>query len=320
MRSMIRLRMIAPLLFYFLFIASSVSLAQGGGQNYNPHALFAPGFYSDKAQPYRSSNGAPAANYWQNRADYTIAASLDTTANLLTGSETIHYTNNSPDSLWSVWLQLDQNTYRKEARSNHYTDTANEEFTNGYELESVKVDQGAGSGSSAEADYIVTDTRLQIRLKRALAPGGGKLRISIRYHYIVPGAFGGRTDYTPTRNGKIYEIAQWYPRLCVYDDLEGWNTLPFLGSGEFYCEYGDFDYRITLPRDMIVAGSGELQNPGEVLTEKEITRIAQARSSDKTVIIRGAGDIGDRPLPRPGEPNHQRRTAWRPLPNPHLAF
>lgn len=299
-----------PLLNFFVWACSSAVMGQTG-PGYNPQALFAPGFYSDKAQPYRSSNGAPAAKYWQNRADYTIEASLDTAKNELSGSETIHYTNNSPDSLWSLWLQLDQNTYRKGARSNYYTDTANEEFTHGYELESVKVeelgrldhaaktvgrnaDQVSETGAFVKADYIVTDTRLQIRLKRALAPGGGKLRISIRYHYIVPGAFGNRTDYTPTRNGKIYEIAQWYPRMCVYDDLEGWNTLPFLGAGEFYCEYGDFDYRITLPRDMIVAGSGELQNPGEVLTDKEIARLAQARNSDQTVIIRGAGDIGDR--------------------------
>ena len=282
------------LFFYGLLAAGSASFAQGdrqamhgAGQGYDPHALFAPGFYSDKAQPFRSSNGGPAAKYWQNRADYTITARIDTISNELSGSEAIHYTNNSPDSLYSLWLQLDQNTYRKDARSNHYTEPPAEEFTNGYELGSVSVEQGK------PADYIITDTRLQIRLKKALAPAGGQITIQIRYHYIVPGAFGNRNDYSPTRNGKIYEIAQWYPRMCVYDDLEGWNTLPFLGSGEFYCEYGDFDYRVTVPRDMIVAGAGELQNPGEVLTKKEIERLAQARISDKTVMIRSATEIGD---------------------------
>jgi hypothetical protein len=270
----------------FLCTSARILRAQG----YDPHALFAPGFYSDKAQPFRSSNGAPAAKYWQNRADYTLAARIDTIKNELSGSETIYYTNNSPDSLSSLWLQLDQNTYREGARSNHYTEPAGTEFTNGYFLQSVEISQG---NEMRHADYIVTDTRLQIRLNKALAPGGAKIHIRIQYHYIIPGAFGNRTDYTETRNGKIYEIAQWYPRMCVYDDLEGWNTLPFLGSGEFYCEYGDFDYRVTVPKDMIVAGAGELQNPSEVLTVKERQRLEQARNSDNTVIIKSAGEIGE---------------------------
>src|SRR5450432_937513 len=202
------------LFFYGLLAAGSASFAQGdrqamhgAGQGYDPHALFAPGFYSDKAQPFRSSNGGPAAKYWQNRADYTITARIDTISNELSGSEAIHYTNNSPDSLYSLWLQLDQNTYRKDARSNFYTEPASEAFSDGYELGSVSVQQSA-IRQDEQADYIVTDTRLQIRLKKALAPGGGKLRILIRYNYIVPRTFGNRTDYAPTQNGKIYEIAQ----------------------------------------------------------------------------------------------------------------
>ncbi|MBN8856149.1 MAG: peptidase M1 [Sphingobacteriales bacterium 50-39] len=262
---------------------------------YDPQVLFAPGFYNGHSRPYHGANGAPAANYWQNRADYTLQASLDTASNVLTGEETILYTNNSPDSLRSLWLQMDQNTYRADARSNFYTDGASSQHTDGYILGSVKIDQG---GIATTADYIVTDTRLQIRLKKALPSGGGKIRIHIGYHYTVPGDFGNRTDYTTTANGKIYEIAQWYPRMCVYDDTQGWNTLPFLGSGEFYCEYGDFDYKVTLPWNMIVAGSGELQNPQETLTAKEQARLATAKASDKTVMIHGPGDIND-PASRP---------------------
>jgi len=178
--------------------------------------------------------------------------------NELAGTVTIHYTNNSPDTLHSLWLYLDQNTYRADARSNYFTSFSTDQHTNGYTLESVKVEQG---GRTVNADYVVTDTRMQIRLKQALPAGGGKINILVSYHYIVPGDFGNRTDYVSTKNGKIYEIAQWYPRMCVYDDSQGWNTLPFLGSGEFYCEYGDFDYKVTVPWDMIVAGSGELVNP-----------------------------------------------------------
>ncbi|HVU56369.1 MAG TPA: M1 family metallopeptidase [Puia sp.] len=264
---------------------------------YDPQALFAPGFYSGHSQPYHGANGAPAANYWQNRADYTLQASLDTVTNVLTGDETILYTNNSPDSLRSLWLQMDQNTYRADARSNFYTDGVGFQHTDGYILGAVTIDQG---GVITTADYIVTDTRLQIRLKKALPSGGGRIKIHISYHYTVPGDFGNRTDYTSTVNGKIYEIAQWYPRMCVYDDTQGWNTLPFLGSGEFYCEYGDFDYKVTLPWNMTVAGSGELQNPQEVLTAKEQARLSAAKASDRTVMIHGAEDINN-PSSRPSQ-------------------
>jgi hypothetical protein len=294
-------------LFYYLLSTSLFvsSVCQGQtnaglpeqtrGAGYDPHALFAPGFYGDVHLATRSANGAPSSAYWQNRADYTLAVRLDTAGNEIQGTDIIRYTNNSPDSLHSLWLYLEQQTYRPDARSNYYTAFAGGGHTDGYRLESVKIRQGA---VLTDADTVITDTRLQIRLKQPLAGHGGQITVEIRYRYTVPGDFGNRTDYTPTRNGKIYEIAQWYPRMCVYDDRQGWNTLPFLGSGEFYCEYGDFDYRVTVPWDMIVAGSGELQNPQEVLTAKEQSRMNAARSSDATVMIRDIAEVGD-PASRP---------------------
>jgi hypothetical protein len=257
-------------------------------QGYDPRILFAPGFYPQGPSTH-SVNGAPGKAYWQNRADYVLEASLDTTANTITGLEIIRYTNNSPDSLFSIWLQLDQNTYKEDARSNFFSDFTPMRHTAGYEFSSVSLDQ---NGKMVPADYLVSDTRMQIRLRRPLPPHG-RTGIRIHYHYSIPGDFGNRTDYVSTLHGKIYEIAQWYPRVCVYDDRLGWNTLPFLGSGEFYCEYGDFDYKVTLPRDMIVAGSGELQNPADVLTPSQISRLATARTSDKTVFIIPASEAGD---------------------------
>ena len=273
------------------------------GPGYDPHALFAPGFDGDLHLATRSANGAPSPSYWQNRADYTLAVKLDTATNEMAGSDIIRYTNNSPDSLHSLWLYLEQQTYRADARSNYYTTPAPNRHTEGYKVESVKVQQG---DATADADYIITDTRLQIRLRQALPGRGGKISIIIHYHYVVPGDFGNRTDYVETRNGKIYEIAQWYPRMCVYDDRGGWNTLPFLGSGEFYCEYGDFDYRVTVPWDMIVAGSGELQNPQEVLTAQENSRLNAARASDATVMIRNAAEVGA----ASSRPVHQGMLTW----------
>ena len=234
---------------------------------FNPQEVFAPLSYNGNAKEFRSANGAPGSKYWQNRANYTIAATLDTLANQLSATETISYTNNSPDSLHSLWLYIDQNTYRDDARSNYFTSFSGDQHTIGYSFASVQVEF---NGKTTTADYLTTDTRLQLRLKDALPGGGGKIAIHIKYSYNIPSEFGNRTDYNITKNGKIFEMAQWYPRMCVYDDLVGWNTLPFLGSGEFYCEYGDFDYSVTTPWDMLVAGSGELQNPPMCLPQNKL--------------------------------------------------
>lgn len=285
-------------------LVAGVSFGQAVQSKYNARELFAPLDYNSNGSTYRSANGAPGAKYWQNRANYNIAATLDTAAKTLTATETITYINNSPDTLRSLWLYVEQNTYRDDARSQYYSAFPRNEHTTGYALASVQVEAG---GKTSAADYIVTDTRMQVRLKQALAANGGKVVLHIKYSYSIPGAFGNRTDYVDTKNGKIFEIAQWYPRMCVYNDVEGWNTLPFLGSGEFYCEYGDFDYAVTVPWDVLVAGSGELKNPAEVLTTKQISRLAQAQASDKTIMIRGAEEIGD-PACRPVK---QGNLTWR---------
>jgi hypothetical protein len=258
--------------------------------NYSPKELFSPMFYTDKGNEFHSANGNPGPKYWSNRVDYQLKAAIDTTSKTLSGSANITYTNNSPDALDDLWLQLDQNTYKKDARSNFSTGTAAAQHTEGYQLEEVQI---VRQGKVFKAAYVVTDTRMQVRLPQALAAHGGKINIRIKYHYTIPGNFGNRTDYSDTKNGKIYEIAQWFPRMCVYDDTHGWDTLPFLGSGEFYLEYGDIDYTVTLPADMIVAGSGELVNPSEVLTAKQLSRLTAARNSDKTVMIRTLADVKD---------------------------
>ncbi len=309
---MCQLAFIVNALFIF-FLSAPTLLAQNNVPNstadssvYQPEENFAQLFYPQTGNEFRSANGAPGPKYWQNRADYSIQATLDTVKKALSVAETIHYINHSPDSLHSLWIQMDQNIYRQDARSNFYGSFSRDgkQHTEGYQLQSVQLKH---CGKTLQADYIITDTRMQIRLKEPLAPGEGKLDILIQYHYTIPGSFGGRTDYVDTQNGKIYEIAQWYPRMCVYDDLEGWSTLPFLGSGEFYCEYGDFDYAVTVPWDMIVAGSGELQNPEEVLTSQQIKRLDQARQRDQTVMIRSLEEVND-----PGSRPVQKGTlTWR---------
>jgi Peptidase family M1 domain len=256
---------------------------------YDPLTTFAPLSMPDPVNRYRSSNGAPGPDYWQNNADYEIHAALDPVKKELSATEVITYTNNSPDALTSLWLQLDQNTYRRDSRSAAADGSEQMEFTDGYLLDSVEVDSDSQHG---KADYAVSDTRLQIPLAQALRAHGGRLRIRIHYHYTIPGLFGGRTSWVESPKGDIYDIAQWYPRMAVYDDLHGWDTQPYLFN-EFYLEYGHFDYYVTVPSTMIVAGSGELQNPNEVLTKTALERLDQARDSDRTVVIRSPADIDD---------------------------
>lgn len=264
--------------------------------NYQPSETFSPLFYSTNGNEMRTAEGRPGPKYWQNHADYQIDASIDTLTKMLTASENLTYTNNSPNALSSLWLHIDQQIYRKDARSKFTGGSYSfEEHTGGNQFKSVQV---VINGKKSNAEYIITDTRMQIRLPQPLAGNGTKINVLIDYAYEIPGSFGNRTDFASTKNGKIFEIAQWYPRMCVYDDSRGWDTLPFLGSGEFYLEYGDFDYKITVPWDMIVAGSGELQNPKEVLTAEQNRRLSMAKNSDQTIMIRNASEIND-PKSRP---------------------
>jgi hypothetical protein len=267
---------------------------------YDAHTLWQPLFYPHYGNEYRSATGAPGPKYWQNSADYKISCALDTTLKRITGSVEITYKNNSPDALPFLWLQMDQNIYRENSRGEATTPVsggrfANRKTTDGYELKSVTVDQGLGKAD--KADYVVNDTRMQIRLHNDLKPGA-TIKIRIAYAFTIPEYGTDRMGMTPTPQGRIYEIAQWYPRMEVYDDVEGWNTIPYMGAGEFYLEYGNIDYSVTVPAGMVVVGSGELQNPDQVLTATERSRLKQAEGSDKTVFIHTVGDVTN-PATRP---------------------
>jgi len=258
--------------------------------DFDPRETFAPFSYPQPVNAYRSGSGMPGPMFWQNRADYDLAATLDPARNTLSGKAIIHYTNNSPDALDVLWLQLDENRFTADARGNFTSDRTEKRHTDGYRIGSVTVE-------GRKAEYVVSDTRLQVRLPAPLAGKGGRISLTIVYSYDLPGDFGGRTGFAPSKNGNIYEMAQWYPRMCVYDDLRGWDTAPYLNS-EFYLEYGDFDYAITVPSNMIVAGSGELVNPDDVLTATQRERLAKARQSDSTVMIRTPAEVAD-PASRP---------------------
>ena len=286
------MKLLSAITVLSLMMCSQISKAQSG---YDPHSAFDPTFLNEPGSVTRSASGAPGPMYWQNHADYKIAATLDTIKKQISGTVEITYTNNSPDELKYVWLQLDQNLFTPTSRGHYKTPIGggrfgNVEFAGGDSIKSVTVVKNATEVSSPE--YVITDTRMQIRLKSPLKAKGDKITIKIAYSFLVPPDGSDRMGRTETKNGRIYEIAQWYPRMCVYDEVEGWNTEPYLGASEFYLEYGDFDYNVTVPANMIVAGSGELVNPMEVLTPTEIDRLTKARASDTKVTIVGADEIG----------------------------
>ena len=274
---------------------------------YDHRALFNPVFYPQSANEYRSGSGEPGPKYWQNRADYKINCVLDTSMNKVSGEVEIAYTNNSPDILKFLWLQVDQNIYKQDSRATATTTQtggrwANAKFTEGDKIKSISVEY---NGKTFTPKKIVTDTRMQVWMNDGIR-AGAKAKLKISFEFEVPQYGTDRMGRLNTKNGTIYEVAQWFPRLCVYDDIQGWNTLPYLGAGEFYLEYGDFDYSITAPSDMIVVGSGELQNPQECLTAKQLSRLNEAKSSDKTVVLRSADEVTDRSS-RPNKPT----CTWR---------
>jgi hypothetical protein len=139
---------------------------------------------------------------------------------------------------------------------------------------------------------------MQIRLSEPVKANGDVVKVKIAYSFKIPEYGSDRMGKVTRKDGIIYEIAQWYPRMCVYDDIEGWNVLPYLGAGEFYLDYGDMEYNVTVPWDHIVVGSGELLNPNDVLTTDQIKRLAQARQSDQTVMIRTKDEVNN-PNSRP---------------------
>ena len=226
----------------------------------------------------RSASGAPGPDYWQQRADYTIAVSLDTTEQRVAGTVTIRYTNNSPDTLRFIWLQLDQNLYRPGSKGSMLFPADSRwgvrGFQGGYDIEALQV-------NGRPASMHVDDTMGRIDLEQPIPPKGGRLTVTMSYAFRVPEHGSDRMG----RDGTLYEIAQWYPRMAVYDDIRGWNTDPYFGQGEFYLEYGDIDYSITAPAGYTIAGSGVLQNAAEVLTTVQRERLARASRSDSTVAI-----------------------------------
>src|SRR3954451_24246317 len=248
----------------------------------------------------RTGAGAPGHDYWQQRVDYVIRAALDTVAQTVAGEERITYLNRSPDSLRYLWLQLDQNLFNSSSRGSLIFDQRSRFGIAGAQggitltkvqlAASVKSPSHPGRAATA-LSYLVNGTMMRVDLPRPLPPGSREV-LEIGWSFPF-GPNSNRMGVEQIDGGNVYEVAQWYPRLAVYDDLRGWNTDQYLGQGEFYLEYGSFDVSLTVPSNMLVAATGTLRNASQVLTATQRTRLARARTSDSTIVIRGKDEIGD---------------------------
>ncbi|MDN4054588.1 M1 family metallopeptidase [Massilia sp. YIM B02763] len=253
----------------------------------------------------RTASGAPGHAYWQQRADYTIRATLDEAKRTITGAETITYHNNSPDALTYLWVQLDQNLFKpgSDARTTATLPSRDawkgatpetgvkfdairstleaRTFPGGFDIKAVK------DGSGRPLHYVINRTMMRIDLPQPLKPGQ-RLSFGIDWSYNITESkiLGGRSGYEKFDDkNDLFEIAQWFPRMAAYYDVYGWQHKQFLGAGEFTLEFGDYDVQVTVPADHIVASTGELQNPDAVLTAAQRDRLKQARTATKPVVI-----------------------------------
>src|SRR6056300_1345611 len=283
----------------FFIIISSVLLnaqIQQGHTNGNKFKQL----YDQFADPnkYHNASGAPGVEYFQQKVDYVMDIELDDAESKLYGEETITYTNNSPDALTYLWLQVDQNIRKKDAPalekngaansatlrpSSFVSNYVNEPFDGGFNIDWIK----DANGNSLP--YTINQTMMRVTLPKAIEPGGSYV-FRIKWWYNINNHVKNRArsgyEFFPKDGNKAYVIAQFFPRMCVYNDVEGWQNYQFWGNGEFALEFGDYEVSITLPADHIVEATGTLQNPKEVLSREAYKRFKDAEESfDAPVII-----------------------------------
>ena len=274
----IRLAVLAATLL--LFMPSSVA-AQEEGPGWKVRSPFRPlGLATPNT--IRTGAGLPGPDYWQQKVDYRIEATLDPTTHLLTGSETIRYHNNSPHALSVLWLKLDTNLCHPESKSHVLAVPplmfGESVFDFTCDGSGMTLDRVAAGGRDLE--YEVMGTIARVDLPHPL-PAGGMREIEIDWRMTQPEYGYGRTG----RDGTLYQVAQWYPRAAVYDDVSGWNLTPFLGAGEFYQEFGDFQVAVTVPDNFVMTATGTIVNPDAVLTDEQQSRLDRADESEDAVAI-----------------------------------
>lgn len=276
--------------YYFLSFTFVLSLSLVGQDKFSQLG-------QDLASPntYRTASGAPGHEYWQQKGDYKIKLILDDENQRIYGEETITYTNNSPDILNYLWLQLDQNMRSKDSDthrlksssmddkvSTNFIENLEPDFDGGFKIEYVKETNGQ------DLDYVINKTMMKVNIPKPMR-SGDKYSFKVKWWYNINDrmAIGGRSgyEYFEKDDNYLYTIAQFFPRMCVYDDITGWQHKQFLGRGEFTLSFGDYEVEITVPADHLVAATGELQNDSDVLTSEQRSRYKKAKSEFSQPVI-----------------------------------
>ena len=256
----------------------------------------------------RTASGAPGHAYWQQRADYKLRATLDETNRTISGAGTVTYHNNSPDTLSYLWVQLDQNMFRADSDNRRITSLPSREAwakargaEDGVKFEAIRFnlasrefDGGFKIGRVTGTDgrplrYAINKTMMRIDLPQPMKPGT-RFVFDMEWNFRIPetdvlGRRMGFERFDKEDKNDLFEIAQWFPRMAAYYDSAGWQNKQYIGDGEFSLEFGDYDVQLTVPADHVVASTGVLQNPEEVLTAAQRERLAQARTAAKPVGI-----------------------------------
>ncbi|PRX40645.1 M1 family metallopeptidase [Salegentibacter salegens] len=253
-------------------------------------------FMDRSGNMYRAASGRPGPEYWQNETDYDIDVTLNDEDHTIQGKITLTYTNNSPHELDFIWMHLEQNRFTEDSRGTLTTpiqgNRYNGDIDGGYTISNLE----AKVKRSSSSDYLINDTRMQVFFEDPIPANGGKATVSMNFEYKIPVDGMDRMGRLDVEDGTIYALAQWFPKAAVYDDVEGWNIEPYLGAGEFYLDYGDYDFKVTAPASHIVVASGELQNPRQVLSSTVRDRMDRAKESDSTVYLIKPDEVNDMSL------------------------
>ena len=282
------------LLFWCMLMVSTTLFSQKKSSNHG-NKFEQLGTTLPTPNDYHAADGAPGSRYWQQRADYNITCTLDTENQRLNGEETVSYHNNSPNTLKYIWLQLDENQHTSKSSANHANSSSIRDVMSQDDLEKLELfDQPTKHGDKIEKltdangkplKYLINQTMMRVNLPQPLKPGES-FTFKVKWHYYITdriGIFGGRGgyEYFEEEDNYIFTITQWYPRMCVYDAVEGWQNKQFTGRGEFALEFGNFKVKMTLPDDYVVAATGVCKNIDKVLTSAQRQRWSQAQNAKK---------------------------------------
>ncbi len=297
------MKQLISLLAFFMpaFFSNAQDIKNNPGSNHG-NRFEQLGTILPTANEYRTASGAPGSKYWQQRCDYDITCELDEPNRRLMGKETLTYYNNSPDNLTYLWLQLDENEHSSKNNSGYQTSSLMQKSITEQTLAKPEKEYGDNilkvtNAAGAALKYTINKTMMRLELPQVLKPGQQFIfKVEWNYNIIERTKYGGRGgfEYFPEDGNDLYTITQWYPRLCVYSDFQGWQNHQFAGSGEFALTFGNFKVAMTVPADHVVMATGQAQNYQQVLSAAQYARWQKAQNAKEVTEIVTLAEAKDR--------------------------